>query len=46
LLSPQSHSAATAELSSVTRSGVTNHLPRPPLNCTLQQQQQHQPQPP
>jgi len=46
LLSPQSHSAATAELSSATRSNVTNHLSQPPLNRTLQQQHQHQPQPP
>jgi len=44
LLSPQSCSAATAELSSATQNRVTNHLPRPPLNRTLQQQ--HQPQPP
>jgi len=44
LLSPQSHSAATAELSSATRNSVTNYLPQPPLNRTLQQQ--HQPQPP
>ena len=44
LLSPQSHSAATAKLSSATRNSVTNHLPQPPLNRTLQQQ--HQPQPP
>jgi hypothetical protein len=31
-------------LSSATQNSVTNHLPRPPLNRTLQQQ--HQPQPP
>jgi len=41
LLSPRSCNAATAELSSVTQNNVTNHLPQPPLNRTLQQQ--HQP---
>ena len=44
LLSPQSRSAATTELSSATQNSFTKHLSQPPLNRTLQQQ--HQPQPP
>jgi len=43
LLSPQSCNAATTELSSATQNSITNHLPQPPLNRTIQQQHQRQP---